>query len=315
MNVGRISTNYQFIRSMNSINSSYWNMDTLLEKMNTGKEVNRASDDPAAMQKILAFNTSIEETEQQQANISSAIGRLNATSTVLSRVEDIMSELIEITASSQATSATSTERAAQAKEVDMLLQELVDLANTQYQNKFLFGGVNTTSGTCALSQPFNIQTDADGVITGVIPNPRGINDIIYTEIMPNVDFPVNISGAAVFQPNGSGGLGDIFNIAIQLRDNLNSGDTDALLQRERELNNALVQVVDQNTIVGAYINRLEITDSTLEAMKTNEEEEKSQIEDADYSTIYMKYSTAELLLNTTLNATSTLLQTSLLNFI
>lgn len=315
MTVGRISTNYAFIRSLNNINDSFWQMDTLREQLNTGKRINRPSDDPTGMQKVLAFNSSIEDTERLQRNINNATGRLNATSSALERVEDVLSDMIELSLTADSTASTSAERGAQAQQVQMLLEELVDIANTQYRGKYLFGGVNTVSGSCPLSDPYNIQYNADGEISGVVPNPRGINGLINTSVTPNTSLAMNISGSLPFQPNGAKGDGDVFNIALQMHSALISGNAEDLRNYQKQLESALENAVEQNTIVGARINRLEKTDEMLTTFKTNEKEERSQVEDADYSSVYSEYTKAELLLNTTLQSTASLLQQSLLNFI
>lgn len=300
---------------MQSIKDTYKNLDELREKMNTGKEINRPSDDPTGFQKIRSLGGSIRENQRYLENIELGVGRLNAASTKLQQVEDILIDLNSLVAVSASDAATSAERTGYVQQVDMFLEQIVKLANSQYQGKFIFGGVNTTSGTCPLSMPFNMRYDADGFISGVVQNPRGINTLVNTTILPGVQAAVNISGAAPFQPNGAGGLGDIFNVLITIRDQLRSNDVEGLDDSQKLLGDAVAQVTQQDVIIGAKTNILEISKNTLDTTIVNEKEARSRVEDSDYAKLLIEYSTAEMLFNSTLSATSTLLQNSLINFI
>ncbi|MBU1863482.1 MAG: hypothetical protein KKH94_07475 [Candidatus Omnitrophica bacterium] len=315
MGVGRISTNYAFIRSLRNISDTFVRLDGLRERMNTGKDINRPSDNPTGMQQALTLGSSIRANEQYQKNINSALGRLNLTSTTLTQVEDILIELADIatTAASEITS--SAERGGQVKEVELLLEQIVHLANTRHQNKYIFGGTNTVSGARPLSQPFNIQYDSNGYISGVVQNSRGIDTLVYTTILQGVRDSMNISGSVAFQPNGAQQNGDIFDMLVNFRRNLQNNDITALQRTEQNIQNALGQVLQQNTIVGAKINRVEISYDTLNVVNLNETDEKSLVEDSDYAKLLIEYSTAEVMLNASLSATSTLLQNSLINFI
>jgi len=315
MSISRISTNYAFIRSLRNITDSFLNLDELREKLNTGKEINRPSDDPVGMQKVFALGTSIRENECLQKNIDSGLGRLNAASSTLEQVEEILLDIIEIATSSATTVATSAERAASAQEVEVLLDQLVNLANSTHGGKFIFGGYNTVTGAFPLSSPFNAVLGTDGFISGVVQNSCGINMLVFTDILPGVQDSVNISGAAPFQPNGQGQVGDMFNVLVNFRQNLLNNDVDALKVSQQEIEDALTTVIEQDSLIGAKINKLEIAQDTLNVMTTNEKEAKSNIEDADYAQLLIEYSQAEILFNTTLSATSTLLQNSLINFI
>jgi flagellar hook-associated protein 3 FlgL len=300
---------------MQNIQGTFSQLDKIREKMNTGKEINRPSDDPIGLQKVLSLGSSIRENERYIDNINLGVDRMNAATSSLEQVENILIDIKELLAVQSSDAATSAERRAAVKEMDLLLDQIVNLANKRYQGKFLFGGVHTTSGACALSLPFNVQRATDGTISGVIQNPRGINTLINTTILPGVNDALNISGAAPFQPNGAKGSGDIFQLMIDIRSQLATNDIAALDASSLLLDNAIAQVTEQDLILGTKINKFEQTKATLEATIVNEKQAKSRVENSDYAALLIEYSTAETLFNATLSATSTLLQNSLMNFI
>ena len=96
MSIYRLSTNYTFLRSLNTVSDAFERIVELQEKMVTGKQINRPSDDPPGMEKIFSFNTSIKQNEQFIRNIDRSIGRLQIASTTLQQVEDLLIEVREI---------------------------------------------------------------------------------------------------------------------------------------------------------------------------------------------------------------------------
>ena len=140
MNIGRISTNFSYIRSLDNIQSTFTKLSDIQEKINTGKEINRPSDDPVGLQKVLALGTSIKENQRYVENIDLGINRLNAASSTLGQVEDVLLEINDILSISSSDAATSAERAGYVSQVDLFLKQLVNLANSSYQGKFIFDG-------------------------------------------------------------------------------------------------------------------------------------------------------------------------------
>jgi len=313
--VNRISTNYAFIRSMRNLNDITLRMDAMRQEMATGKEVNRPSDDPVAMQKIFSFGSSLKLNERLQENIDLGTDRLEAAGSRLEQVEEILLELIDVVTQAGSSITSSAEWAVHATQVELWLGELVNVANSAHQNKFLFGGVNTVSGTSPQPLPYNIVLRGDGFISGVVPHTNGINNLVSTTILPGVRDTINISGQAPFQPNGQGQTGDVFNVLVNLRDSFRSNDIVGIRASEQQLTDALETVMTQNTIIGSKVNKMSVGKDSLEAMEIEETAARSRVADAEYAELLLKFSTAELMLNTTLSATSTLLQNSLINFI
>jgi flagellar hook-associated protein 3 FlgL len=315
MNISRLSTTYSYLQSLDHISNAFENVVRLQEQLTTGKQINRPSDDPAGMQQILRFNSTIQENAQYVKNIDRSKGRLQAASTTLQQVEDMLTEMRDLALSASSVTTSSAERNAYATQVDLMLDHLVNLVNTRYEGKFLFGGTQTVSGGLPLSAPFNLQYDSNGVVSGVAANPRGINELVFINVTRGVRDSINISGSAPFQPNGYKGTGDMFDSLIRLRDALKNNNPDAIKGLQNELTGVIMQVTEQDTVVGAKINRMEVSQTTLKALAVDEKAQKSAVEDIDYAKLMIEFSTAQTLLNATLSATSTVLQNSLMNFI
>ncbi|MBN1493730.1 MAG: flagellar hook-associated protein FlgL [Candidatus Omnitrophica bacterium] len=311
----RVSTNYTYIRSLRDIKTSQDNYLALQEKLVTGQEINKPKDDPVGIQQVLNYTNRIGANEQYQRNIDYSQGLLQVTSSTLQSIEDLLMDIKQIAQDYKTSVVTSAERASVATTVESLLEELVQLANTKYAGKFIFGGTNTLSGTAPGSSPFNITEDADGYITAVTRNARGIDDLIYREVREGHLKAVNLSGSAAFMPNGEGLSGDIFQVVMDLRDNLRQNNIAALETDINLIQDGIDQVLQQDVKVGVRQNSFEIIRDQLTNENINNKDIRSKINDIDYAALMIEFNTAQTLLQTTLQSAAQLMQLSLVNFL
>ncbi|MFC1809772.1 flagellin [Candidatus Omnitrophota bacterium] len=311
----RISTNYSLIRSLSDIKTAQNNYLALQEKMTTGAEINKPQDDPVGIQQVLNYTTRIDANEQYQRNIDYSMGYQKVASTTLQSIEDLLTDLKLLSQNYQTTVATSAERSSVGATVESMLEELVQMANTKYVGKFIFGGTSTISGTCPDSKPFNITEDSNGYITAVTRNSKGIDDLIYREVREGHLKAINISGSAPFMPNGEGGSGDIFQTVMGLRDHLLTNDSSLIENDIRLLQEGIDQVMQQEIGLGVKEGSLQIIRDQLTNENINNKDMRSQINDVDYAALMIEFNTAEVLLQTTLQSAAQLMQFSLVNFL
>jgi flagellar hook-associated protein 3 FlgL len=284
------------------------------EQISSGKMIRVASDDPIGAIQSMTINNSLKKVAQYGKNIDNGISFLEHTSSVLTQIEDILMEIKTIAENGASDVTTSAERSAFAFQVDQMLQELIQAANSKYEGKFIFGGTETLSGTAVNSAPFNIRMSGSS-IAGVIQNPKGISGEIKRLVNDGKYVTINIAGDAVFQPNGEGGEDDIFQTIIKLRENLLANDGNEIQKRIRELDNEFDLLVGQNTLAGSKVVRMQLISDQLEDLKVIHKEHLSNIEDTDVAEAIMRLQIQEVTLQATLNASSRILQKSLLDYI
>jgi flagellar hook-associated protein 3 FlgL len=311
----RVSTNYTYLQSLQNIRTSQDNYLKLQQKMTTGYEINKPSDDPVGIQQVLNYTNRIGANEQYQRNIDYSQGFMQITSTTLQSIEDLLLDIKQIAQDHRSSVVTSAERSAVAETVESLLEELTQLANTKYMGKFIFGGTNTLSGTNANAKPFNLTEDAEGYVTAVTRNPNGIDDLVKKEVREGYLAAVNLSGSVPFMPNGEGSTGDIFQVVMNLRDHLMQNDAAALDGDAELLQDAINQVLEQDAKVGVRENSFQIIRDQLGNENVNTKDIRSQINDVDYAALLIEFNTAETLLQTTLQSAAKLMQLSLVNFL
>ena len=147
--VMRVSENMKYNALMDNMFTVQDDYNKLMEKMSSLKEINRPSDDPIGMSKVLNLRESQASVEQYSKNIESCQSWLTITESKLSSAGDLLVSAREI-AIAQATATASAEtRTTGAGIVEQLMEEMLSLANATYQGSYLFSG--TTTGTVPFS--------------------------------------------------------------------------------------------------------------------------------------------------------------------
>jgi flagellar hook-associated protein 3 len=113
------------------------------QQLATGIRVIYPSIDPVSSAKIMDFKTSITKIEQFSRNIERGLAKFGITDSVLSNTSDIINRAREIALEQSQSTATTQTRLAAANEVSLLIDRVVDIANTYYDGMYIFGGSKT----------------------------------------------------------------------------------------------------------------------------------------------------------------------------
>ena len=129
------------------------NTERMLETQNriaTGKKNRLPRDNPADVANAIAYKKVLYELGIFEKNIDDASARLKFTDSTLASVTDILHRIRELGVQGANGIYTKEDRAKIAAEIDELLRELVDLANSKYKGKAIFAGNDT------LEDPFKV---------------------------------------------------------------------------------------------------------------------------------------------------------------
>ena len=163
--VMRISENIKFNTIVNNMFKSQDSYNKLAEKIASLKEINRPSDDPIGMNRVLNLRESRASVEQYIRNINGCESRLTITESKLSAAGDLLIKAREV-AVAQSTATSSAEmRSAEAGTVQQLIDEMLTLANSKYEGRYLFSGAKTEEApfsSSVRSAAVNDPVEADG---------------------------------------------------------------------------------------------------------------------------------------------------------
>lgn len=271
--------------------------DRVQRQLSTNRRIDRASDDPSgaalAMQhrKNLAFET------QMRRNLENGTAFLNVTESALNSATEILQRARELTVQGASDTLGASEKNNIGAEMDQLIQQLAQVANTN------FGGVYVFSGHQTQTPAYNVAGNPPAAITW-----QGDNGLRTRRISAQDSVAVNVIGDQAF--------GAIFDDLIALRDNLQGNAPGATIGNSiADIDRALDRVLNTRADVGARLNRFEATTFRSQETDTNLQELRAEIEDIDIAATIVQFTAAQNALEAALGAIGRTSNMSLLNFL
>ncbi len=155
----RVSDNMKFTTMTDNMFKVQTKYAEIQEKLATEKEINRPSDDPTGMAKILGYRSSRAAIANYQDNVTQGKSWLTVTETKLSSIEDLLVNAKELAISQGTATASADTRANAAATLQPLIDEMLSAANATYGDRYIFGGSKTDT------DPFSSSSNAASVGT------------------------------------------------------------------------------------------------------------------------------------------------------
>ena len=259
------------------------------EKLSSGREITKPSDNPFGTSKALSLSNSLEATQQYERTVSDAAQRAR--------------ELL-VQAGNDTNGTTS--RSAIADEIDQLIDSIKGDANVKYGGQYIFSGANTTQAPYVVGgSPANdaYQGDTNGV---------------FRTIGPGVSVQVNTIGSSVL---GSGvpGDGGLISVLRGISQHLRSGttaDADTLRTTDlSSLDSAMDNLTSARAVNGATSNRLSSASDRLSQIEQSTTSLLSDTQDADMAKTMIDFSMQQTVYQSALRAGANIVQASLLDFL
>src|SRR3990167_2769100 len=288
--------------TLSNIKLNYKKMQEIQEKLSSGKQINRPSDDPSGARKVLGLRTEDLQVQQFLDNTETAKEQINYTSNTLESIQEIFTKIKGLTIQAGNDTLGQSDRKIIANELDELLESVLQNANTDNNGRYIF------SGTQTLTSAFTAARDSNGNISSVSYN--GNNEEIKYQIGPNTFMQINLPGGKLFQDNKA------FSTLISLRDSLNAStfDSTAFSNLRTTMDTATDAISTEITKFGAKGNRLEMTTNSLENSQTALKELISYTEDADVASLIVDLQHQENVLQSSLKTGAMVIQQTLLDF-
>jgi flagellar hook-associated protein 3 FlgL len=280
-----------------NVNRSRVRMNTLQNQISSGKRVTTPSDDPEAANRILRLKKSIEQNEQYRNNISDGQSMMTATEHSLDQFADLMLEAKEILSKARSGGRTPNLETF-AEQIDQLISNGVQVANSKFNGKYLFGGTQT------IDPPFILAADRSAVTT----NPNGITGDIQVLVNDGTLQTINIDGQRAFQGAA------IFATLIQVRDAMQSGVVPTAAQFDA-VNSQLDYVATQGGKAGLVLNSLQMNDEFLVTRADQLQSLLSLDQDTDYAEASLLLKKEETMLDAALSIGAQLIPKTLMDFL
>ncbi|WP_342537029.1 flagellar hook-associated protein FlgL [Sporosarcina sp. FSL K6-3508] len=290
---------------LRNLSSSYNKMGILQEQLNTGKKVNRPSDDPVVVMKSLGYGMTVDKVAQYQKNLGEVNNWLDSSDDALDGVGQVLHRAKELATNAANTGAMTPEDREKIKiEMKQLREQLQDLANTKVGDKYIFSGTATDKPLYGENGYPELSTDN---------TPPTINQTAYEkqveiEVFDGVNLRVNTEAGAMFKQ-----IDEVFKDIQDSVDN-NTDDFDfsgAISSIEKNLDKVLTARAD----IGARSNRAELMDNRLQMQEGAAKKQRSENEDIDYEVVITELITSESIHRAALSVGARIIQPSLVDFL
>ena len=293
----RLSEQARVGNQVRFMNSASERMDKVQRQLSTNRRIERASDDPTGAALAMQHRKNIAFEAQMRRNLENGTAFLNVTESALDGTTELLQRARELTVQGATGTLGPSEKANIAAEMDQLIQQLAQVANTNFGGAYIFSGHQT-------------QTPAYAV-TGNPPSAitwQGDNGQRIRQISAQDAVAVNVVGNDVF--------GSMFQDLMKLRDNLNSNaPTTTINGSLSDIDKALNGVLNARADVGARVNRFDATKARSEETDTNLQELRANIEDIDVAETIIQFTAAQNALQAALGAIGKTSNMSLLNYL
>lgn len=195
-------TNTSMIRShMYDTQENLSRMSSINEKLDSGKEINRVSDDPHKAIRIMNLSNEIRYTEKYNSNIDETVGWMNTTDGSLEHFSNVLGDIKEDLVKVGNDTYSETDLKSIQSELNEKIKEIAENLNTTYGGKYMFGG-----------------SHVDEAPIKVIENPDGTVKLEVNKKANTEDLRVDVSDGINIDYNTS--VGEIFNIKTDDKGNV-----------------------------------------------------------------------------------------------
>lgn len=258
--------------------------------VSTGKNIVDLSDDPIGLTQVLEIRSTLDNIDQVGRNISLGNSWLAATEGALGNVQNLISDTKALCVEMASATKSTAHRQTAAEIVKNSLDEIIALANTQVNGRYIFAGSDTDT------LPF----EQDGSYNG--------NDSPFS-IKAGNDTVIQIGndGEAIFS--------DILASLSNLITDLQSDDMDGIRSTMDSLGLHFDDISTKISDVGSKMNRMEIKENILQELTISNTDRLSQIEDADIAESIMNLKAVEVAYKAALASSSSIMQLSLVDYL
>lgn len=296
----RVSDSQRYRISEDRVNHAKKGNTDMMEQLSTQKRINHVSDDPIGLGRSLKYRSGLRDSNQYQKNIEFTKGFIERSEASLRGIADNLVRAKELSIALSSDTYDHNSRVAAAEEIEQIIQGVIAFGNSQYGNRYVFGGFRT------LTPPLS----RDG-------NYLGDDGAIFLQVDHGNFEQINLQARQLFESSveerQQKHLGMVETLQL-LRDSLRDNDTQFVRKAMDELDHQIEKNTNYMAILGSIHNSVNNTLRRLEVSSEITTKEVSNIEDADTFKAISDFKRTEDILQSTLMASNKLLQPSLMNF-
>lgn len=289
--IGRVTQRSMSDVALRGLQDALNRTQKLQEELSRGRRVSRPGDDPSAAVSAMKLRSQRRADEQYLRNADDAAGRLAAADEALTTMSERIGRVRELVVASQNPAQSDTGRRALAQEIVAIRDDIIDLYNTRWMDRPVFGG--TIAGTDAVDKSTGAYLGDDAEILSRISRDATIR----------TDVRGSEAGADVLPDLLAGLAADIEANSTAVPGGLTS------------LDGVHTTVLRALGDVGARAARIEMTQAKVDSERLDFTSRISENEDVDLPEAIMNLESQKVAYQTALGAAAKVLQVSLSDYL
>ncbi len=353
--VERISTATRYAQLVEDMRINQYNFNKLTAQLSSGKKLTSITDDPIASVNYVNTTRQLGRIETYEQNVNLASSELSALDDFMELARGYLGTAWNkaVQANNQTYSGSSLE--ALKTEIDEITKTIVDLANSEYNDNYIFGGANTKlipyeiddegyinyRGTPHDNPDYIRQTEvADGVYEVInTTGDRVFGYFIQEDVTRDANGDIvtyNSAEDKYYYEDGTEYTGDVADLTTAAEDKaegvfgalkLLSQSIQMVLDGDtangyKQMNATLDMFSDANNTIlneqtkfGGVYNRLEMTSSTLETTGDNLTTYLTDLNSVDYASAITQWMNAQYAYQASMQVAAGSMNMSLLNYL
>jgi flagellar hook-associated protein 3 FlgL len=289
----RISDSVGYRNLLDNLNMLNARFEQKQEEVSSGQRLSHLHVAPADSAEMVQLNDQLAGLDQFKTNADSGGYFLQVSDSTLNTLYNLVTSIY--TAGSEAANSfnDANSLSALATQIQSQLDQVLSLANTQVEGRYIFAGSQTTSPAF---------TVAGGTATY-----QGDTAVNTIHISDGLQVEENIPGSAVFSP--------VFANVEALLAAIQSGDQSAIKSSLGQFSSTLATVNQVRAKLGVDLGKLEDAATALQTQQTNIKTRQSNIGDVDMAAAICQLSQTQTALQAALKAGSLLTQNSLFDYL
>jgi flagellar hook-associated protein 3 FlgL len=262
-----------------SLNQTVAKEQQLTQEASSGLRMNTISDDPAAVGQNVLLNASLSQISSFTRTAQTTQGMLQVTDSALGGVVSQLTSAISLATQGNNGTLNSSNVKTISIQLAGIRDQVLALANTTYQGRYLFAGQGTAS-------PFSL----DNTTTPATVTYSGDSNVSYLHSPNGQTIQLNVPGDQIFLAPGASVLGLLNTLVADFATGtpLATAASDATL-----LTAALNSVGQQRVVIDNSMTRLTAVQSYTQTVSTNLLSSQTDMMQADMATVATQLSLAE----------------------
>lgn len=330
MRITTLQTNNTMLNYINAGESRYYELS---EEAASGLKVSKPSDDPSATKSLLNIKTQLSQLTSYLDNMKKSQNELDTLDDNMSSLTDLIGDATDLATQASNGTYSDTDLSNIKTQVDTIIESVLDIANTQYEGKYMFSGTATSTPT------YEVLKDGSGNITDITYRGTASTDSYqrYVTISDGVKMAINTTGDKLFGSydyntatgitTADGLLGNLVVLSKALGgggtttvngtiDGVEHGTIGGVVHDDgiistsyclTGLNDSLDTTSATRTKFASVSSRFDMTTTSIDSTITSLKAYKSDLQDCDLATVLADLAAQDASLQATMSVTSKVL--------